>query len=68
MDIFIEKGVPMPTVKTRATYPLKQMQVGDSFLIPYDSKVNGIRQCAKYAGVRIAQRREGDKVRIWRIE
>lgn len=67
MEISIEKGVPMPTVKTRSSYPLKQMQIGDSFVIPNDSKVNGLRQCAKYAGVKIAQRREGHNVRIWRI-
>jgi hypothetical protein len=30
----IEKGIPLPTNTRNSKYPYKDMQVGDSFLIP----------------------------------
>lgn len=69
----IEKGVPLPD-KCRSTrkYPLREMAIGDSFLIPgaadkQKSLVGSIHSCAAVLGKKIASRREGSDLRIWRI-
>lgn len=77
----IEKGVPLvggAREARAARYPFKQMEVGDSFFAPvssYDPRdgryerarhQNTIWHCAKYAGVKVATRWQGDGFRVWR--
>jgi hypothetical protein len=66
----IETGVPLPTGGRPIKYPLRDMQVGDSFLIPAeDHKAKSIYQSAKQAGVRITTRAQPDgSLRVWRLE
>ena len=73
----IEKDIPL-TPRRPAKYPLRDMAVGDSFAVPLGGHPAGAIQrllfsAAKYARIsdariRIATRREGDAVRVWRIK
>ena len=67
MEVKIEKNVPF--VRTGAgapnKYPWREMEVGDSFVLPYVRR--GFSTMAKLAGIKVATRKEGDKLRVWRI-
>lgn len=75
----IEKDVPPPRTPTprirrhgkRATYPFRQMEVGDSFLVPRDWP-NGINASGignrDYAPMRFVQRNTPDGLRVWRVK
>lgn len=74
----IEKSVPIPvpgTVKTGVTNALKQMNVGDSVLIPMgvtnrnrlSSRFSEFAKTKAGAGKRFTQRKTPDGYRIWRI-
>jgi len=71
-EIKIEKGIPAPKANrgARTLYPWREMEVGDSFLIPFatDGKRRGIYSCASRLGIKIATRTVEGGVRIWRIE
>lgn len=64
----IEKGVPMPEYKgskTGMTRIIRQLQIGDSFLIEpqaYDIT----KAIASRHKVRIVSAKEGDNIRVWR--
>lgn len=69
----IEKGVPMPPVRPGRprVYPFGAMVPGDSTLITGEraaiaASVAG--QVGRTKGWRFVSRREGDAVRIWRVE
>lgn len=75
----IEPKVPIPPRRrpggsTRSKYPLDQMRIGDSFLVPkneykksnYVANVVHIR--ARKLGIKIATRTTDDGVRVWRVE
>jgi hypothetical protein len=68
MEIQIEKGIAIPMGKN-ATYPFRQMEVGDSFLIPgkTTAQTAGIVTSARMrTGWKFATRTTPDGVRIWR--
>lgn len=70
----IESGIPLPTKRSKVfdAYPLKEMEVGDSFLIEnYQSKHITLAGRANLilAPKRFSSRRiNGKELRIWRIE
>jgi hypothetical protein len=74
MDYKIEKDVPLPAlVRRRSKYPFKDLEIGDSFVIPIksDKSPSGI-----YAAISTARSRhniglttarvEGG-IRVWRV-
>lgn len=66
----IDKHVKLPTPSDReGKYPWDKMKVGDSFQVPFS---HSIRACASYAGSkrgwRFITRKDGDKVRVWRVK
>ncbi len=72
----IEKGVPKPDKKgMKAKYPLGQMEVGDSFLIPTEGK-DAQRSVQTECGShwtrlkpkKFASRQVEGGVRIWRVQ
>lgn len=69
-DFAIEKNIPVPDWRVRARYPFKDMQVGDSFLIPQGDRKK-VYPAASAAGARhgkkFAVRKVDDGVRVWRV-
>jgi hypothetical protein len=78
----IEKNIPVPeNVRTgrRSTYPLSDMQVGDSFLVPFDlddhkkvtqrvhSAASQFRRRVTDSQRQFVVREETTGVRVWRI-
>lgn len=67
----IETGVPMPEVKVRHNYPHEALQVGESFFVP-GGNMNVLCNYNRIRGKRLERkfvcRREGDGIRVWRIE
>ena len=61
--ISIDTGVPVP--EPRSNYPLAQLEVGESFLIPLSKRPNISSSIArakdKYPERKFATRKEGDK-------
>lgn len=61
----IERGVPVPGAK----YPLREMEVGDSFVVPYSRSaqtcVHGLAR--KLPQFTITTKREGENMRVWRV-
>lgn len=73
----IEKNVPMPPIVRMSGYPFAQMEVGDSFLVPFDGddeqKVRARVATAastfgKDHGGKFSVRVLQDGVRVWRTE
>jgi hypothetical protein len=76
----IEKGVPVPGSPAIPLYPLEEMEVGDSFLVPCDPKVRQTRKKRVDGMIYLHRRRNpecGKKwrsaqvatgVRVWRIK
>jgi hypothetical protein len=69
MSIAIEKNIPTPP--KRNIYPYRQMDVGDSFLVP-EARIqivcNNNYRFSKLTGMKFIARREGIGVRVWRTE
>lgn len=66
MNIKIEKNIPLPDKSSGLVAGLKKLKIGDSFLAAADKRAT-IASSAKYAGIKVATRKEGDAdVRIWR--
>ncbi len=73
----IEKGVPIPSTALKIRYPLADMNVGDSFLVPDDTSGAGpahlrVRAAVSHFSKRnnkrfIVRKVEGGH-RCWRIE
>lgn len=75
--INIDKGVPIPDrkrghgrlCKYRCKYPWRDMEVGDSFV--YEGTHKSASAISSYPtkvfGMKFSTRKEGDKIRIWRI-
>lgn len=69
----IEKNIPIPRPNAeRGKYPFHKMEIGDSFVVPIDSRgaVVAAGNCYKKKhGMRFTTRRTecGQFVRIWRI-
>lgn len=70
----IEKNIPM--AKTRAQrqrkYPIREMKVGDSFLVPEKDVIKNlsqsVRNVAAEHGHKIAVRKVDGGVRVWRVK
>lgn len=70
-EIKIDKKVPMPPLRARATYPFRDMKPGDSFFVENGNNAS-ISCCAsnfasKNPGFKFTTRREGNGYRCWRI-
>lgn len=76
MKYAIEKNIAIPGISGPQKYPFREMKVGDSFIINDYSRLsmqkagNAARNFAKKAGLNIkfCSRKEGDKIRIFRIK
>lgn len=70
MDEFrIERTGTMPDVRVRNRYPIKQLKVGESFVIPKDRVPNGrINGLGRRYNFRLSVRKQADgSVRVWRV-
>ena len=65
----VEKGIKKH--ERRLKYPLKDMEIGDSFLIPNEVLTTATRQnistCARNIGIKITAQKWDEGLRIWRI-
>lgn len=67
-SIKIEKGVPLPArgKANGMTDALRQMAIGDSFVVPLKSRGSALAIAQRLA-VKVASRQEGKQnVRVWR--
>ncbi len=69
MQLRIQRSVPAPTVRERNRYPIREMKVGDSFVIPPQrvprGTINGLGRRYK---MKLATRTQPDgSVRVWRV-
>ena len=67
----IEKGVPIPKARTRTHYPMKEMEVGDSFFIASEGFLNipsRVIPQAKRLGIKVSTRQVEGGYRVWRTE
>jgi hypothetical protein len=67
----IDKNVPLPVPRKRYSYPYGELQVGESFWVTGVKMASlcnlNLRQ-GKSLGRKFVCRKEGDGVRIWRVE
>jgi hypothetical protein len=69
----IDKGVPVVVRRCERVrkYPIRDMQVGDSFLVPtadiQRNLAQHVRNVAVAHGMKTAVRKTDDGVRVWRI-
>ena len=70
MSIAVESNIPLPSERTKR-YPYKEMELGECFFVP-ESKIqlicNANYKAQKRTGMKFTARREGNGVRVWRIE
>jgi hypothetical protein len=69
----IEKNVPLPFPRIERGYWVKiaaAMEVGDSVFVPNQtsSHQTTLGACLRKLGARVAQRKEGDGIRVWRTK
>ena len=69
----IEKGIPIPERnEAHILYPLHRMDPGDSFTIPLNKlsslKSNITRFRKTYPNQEFTHRKEGERVRVWRVK
>jgi len=74
----IDKNVPIPEIYPTKPYryPFAKMEVGDSFFVENVSKSFSIYSMVKLFNerrktteqIKVKQRREGNGVRVWRVE
>ncbi|MCP4410748.1 MAG: hypothetical protein GY807_24010 [Gammaproteobacteria bacterium] len=70
-DYPIEKGVPQPGRRTNNRYPLREMDVGDSFFISASEQprvVNATSYFGSRNNRKYSCRLHGDGYRVWRVE
>ena len=68
-EIGIEVGIPAPKMRVVYAYPYEEMEVGDSFCVPLDSRakvLNANYRAGKRLGRVFTAKTEGDTVRVWR--
>ena len=65
------KQIPIPA----RTHPnakwsiiMKSLNIDESFLVKTASEAVCVRVAAKRLGMNVAQRKEGNKIRVWRTE
>jgi hypothetical protein len=67
----IEKGVDIGVDQKRVSWPWKNMDVGDSVLFEGSFAHRAQVNCHVYgrqSGKKFSSRKEGDGMRVWRIE
>lgn len=69
--IKIEKGIKGPATRMAGKYPFKDMEIGDSFLVPFESEMT-IRTRAYHfggtnPGFKFTVRKVQNGIRCWRI-
>ena len=70
----IEKNVPIaPILKRTIAFPLDEMEIGDSFLMPLIKRNNltsaiSMRRRNKLPGVYKTRRTDQETIRVWRTE
>lgn len=62
-----EDAVPLPAPRIDLAEAVKDMKVGQSFVIPY-TRHPRTANLARATGWKFTQAREGDNLRIWRTE
>jgi len=66
----LEKGIPLPGTHGNQTYPLQDMEVGDSFAFPPE-KYGSLRQTAHARGAKLGMEfkimKRGNECRCWRV-
>ncbi len=62
----IEKNIPLP--KERIRYPIKDMEIGDSILIPNYGNANSSLRKFRKLGWKFTRRQENAKIRLWRTK
>lgn len=74
MTYKIENGIPMAARRAsrERKYPVREMRVGDSFLVPerdaFANVAQSVRNIGADHGFKIASRKTSDGVRFWRIK
>lgn len=66
--ITIEKNIPMPPFRTgpKAIWTISEMEIGDSFLIDPKHRSKMTQLFIRH-NFKCATRKEGDKIRVWRV-
>ena len=67
--ITIDRDVPLPEPRSNRTiYPFRQMEVGDSFSLPYHTRIaNAAFAFGKINGLKFTTAKVGDMIRVWRV-
>ena len=65
--IRLSHKIPVPE-KKETKYPLKRMEIGDSFLVEDQEERKKVRTMASRLGMKITSRNWKGKIRVWRIE
>ena len=68
--IKIEKGIPIPPRRRGVPiYPFKRMKINDSFVIPNDTRRNGLYHNAEQQGIKIRiVKINKNQLRVWRVK
>jgi len=67
----IQKDVPLPTKRVKHDYPYEQLEVGESFVVSgvgMNSLCNLNRVKGRKYGRKFVCRKDGEGIRIWRVE
>jgi hypothetical protein len=69
----IEKDIPIASTRNKRPrkYPICEMQLGDSFLIP-EKEIRGkmsacVHTAARYYKYKVTTRKVDDGIRVWRV-
>ncbi len=69
--IQIESGVPIPEKRAglwSLADQMREMKVGDSFVMPPDYKSNSANSVGSSIGIKVTTRKLPEGTRVWRIE
>jgi len=67
--IRIDKGVPIPAPAAAQKYPMRDLEIGDSFFVPTTNiHGTGLYNSARRAGIRITLRKVDGGLRCWRTQ
>ena len=77
MSVQIEKGVPLPSRGARKTYPWREMEVGDSFEVPFKegdttgatTRTDALSSARSVYGAsgKVRSQVSNGRVRFWRV-
>ena len=66
----IQRGGDVPKPRVVYSYPYASMEVGDSFVVPKESRqkvANATYRASKRLGYKFTSKSEGEFLRIWRV-